>query len=425
MQSNDSAPVRGYRVLDLGGQFSLYCTKLLADLGADVIRVEPPGGGDAVRKAEPFAGDEPGPDRSLQHLYFNTSKRDVTLNLGSAEGRQLFLKLAAGADAVIEAFAPGYLASIGLGYEALSAAHPRIILTSITGFGQTGLHAQWQSNDLVALAMSGVLTLSGFVDRPPYRPYPSQAVYCAGIEAANATLLALLEREFSGRGQWIDVSAQESLSMAQETAMQLWDMQKRARARTGSLAERGLGAINETADGYLYGMIGVLARGASMADFVRWMDEEGMADDLVTGGALEQLETAAAEARTSGRLAATQNPELMARLVPVIRRFMKARPKEDLYAEGQRRGFFVSAVNDTRDIVESEQLRQQEWFVDLPHPELGTTVKFPGPPYRFTASPARQSHSAPRLGEHNLEVYRDELGLTQAEFAALEAGGAI
>jgi benzylsuccinate CoA-transferase BbsE subunit len=194
----------------------------------------------------------------------------VTLNLQCAEGRQLFVKLAAGADVVVDAFAPGYLASLGLGYDQLSQTNPALIVTSITGFGQTGPHSGWQSNDLVALATSGVLTLSGFADRPPYRPYPSQAVYCAGIEATNATLLALLERESSGRGQWIDVSAQDSL-LWPETAMRHVDMQKRARARTGT-AERALGTVNETADGYLYGMLG-LARGGSAADLIRWMEE--------------------------------------------------------------------------------------------------------------------------------------------------------
>ncbi|HEY7270721.1 MAG TPA: CoA transferase [Dehalococcoidia bacterium] len=418
------APLQGYRVLDLAAGFSLYCTKLLADLGADVIRIEPPGGA-AVRRAEPFAGDEAGDERSLQHLYFNTSKRAITLDLEQEAGRDVFRRLAASADVVVEAFWPGHMASLGLGYEDLRAANPHLIMTSITGFGQTGPHAGWQSNDLVALAASGVLTLSGYVDRPPYRPYPEQAVYCAGIEGANATLLALYEREFSGEGQWIDVSAQESLSMAQETAMQLWDFQKRARPRTGKEVEPGLGSLHECADGYVYGAFGLLiGRSASISDLIRWMDEEGKAEDLVSDGVLASIEAAIAEARSAGRLGLAADPALLARIAPVLKRFLKTKTKEEVYVHGQHLGFFVAAVNDPSDLAESEQIRQQEWFFSLDHPELGMEVKFPGPPYRFAASPAGPFSAAPRLGQHTTAVLA-EAGLSATEVAGLKSAGVI
>jgi benzylsuccinate CoA-transferase BbsE subunit len=415
------------RVLDLAGEEGIYCTKLLADLGADVIRVEPPGGS-AIRSRAPFAGDEPGPERGLLHLYFNTSKRSVTLNLETEDGRDLFKRLVATADVVVESFKPGYLAGLGLSYDDLVRVKPDIILTSVTGFGQTGPHAGWEWSDLVDIAMSGIMTMSGFIDREPYRPVASQAYYCGGVEAAQATLLAVLHRDVSGEGQAIDVSIQESLSMAQETAMQTWDFLHRARRRVGG-AETAvrLGGLQECADGYVFTMIGLAGAGAPLADFVRWMDEKGHAGELISGGSLTQLEDAAGAGR-----AALRDPALMMRMQGLIgtvmmqaQEFWHSLPKEEAYVDGQLRGFLIGAANDPRDIVENAQHNARGWFRDVPHPELGRDVKFPGPPYHLADSPARVRRRAPILGEHNAEVYGGELGLTADQLATLRSLGAI
>ncbi|HXH22131.1 MAG TPA: CoA transferase [Dehalococcoidia bacterium] len=424
--TGDSSALDDLRVLDLAGEEAVYCTKLLADLGADVIRVEPPGGS-PIRRLGPFVGDIRDPERSIQHLYFNTSKRGVTLDIAKPEGRELFLKLAASADVIVESFKPGFLASLGLGYDDLTRVKPDIILTSVTGFGQTGPHSGWEWSDLIDVAMSGILTLSGFVDAPPYRPYPSQAYYCAGVEAAIGTLLAVTARDLQGEGQWVDVSIQESLSMAQETAMQTWDFLHRARRRVGG-AEQAirLGGLQEVADGYVFSMIGLAGAGAPLAAFVEWLVEEGAAGDLVESGVLADLKEVASAGRGMAR-----DPAVMQRMQGHIGKvadqakvFLKSRRKTEIYVRGQQHGFLIGAANDPKDIVESEQLIARGWFQEVPHPELGMTIKFPGVPYHLSDCPARVRRRAPLVGEHNAEVY-GEIGVGAGELAALKARGVV
>ena len=414
------------RVLDLAGEEAVYCTKLLADLGADVIRLEPPAGS-PIRNRAPFVGDIEDRERGILHLYLNSSKRGITLDVEQPEGRDIFKKLVATADVVVESFKPGYLASLGLGYADLTTVKPDIILTSVTGFGQSGPHSGWEWSDLVDIAMSGILTLSGFVDAPPYRPYPSQAYYCGGVEAAIGTLLAVTTRDLQGEGQWIDVSIQESLSMAQETAMQTWDFLHRARRRVGGAEQVArLGGLQEVADGYVFSMIGLAGAGAPLSEFVEWLDEEGAAGDLVESGVLRDLQAISSAGRGAMRdLAVMQRMQgHIAKVGEQARAFLRSRSKHDIYVKGQGRGFLVGAANDARDIVENEQLNARGWFQEVLHPELGATIKFPGSPYHLTDSPALVRCRAPLLGEHNSEVY-GELGVSGDELAALKSRGVI
>jgi benzylsuccinate CoA-transferase BbsE subunit len=426
-QSGDFSALDDIRVLDLSGGEGVYCTKLLADLGADVIRVEPPEG-DPIRRRPPFVRDLPAVDSSLLHLYFNTSKRGITLNLEAEDGRALFRKLIEKADIVVESFPVGYLDSLGVGYDALTAIKPDLILTSITGFGQTGPHAHYLWSDLVAVAMSGIMTLAGFPDLPPYRPYAPQAYYGGSIQAATGTLLALTHRDLTGEGQRVDLSLQEALSMAQETAMQTWDFQKVARKRVGGAARMGVSGLNECQDGYVFAMVGAgSGAGGSLVDVIRWMDSEGMAGDLIESGTLAALEEAATIPRGSmglaERLAAVR--EHAEKVGNVGRDFFMARKKQELYEKGQAFGLLIGPTNDPKDLVESPQLNGRDWFVDLPHPELGMSIRMPGLPYRLADSPARLRRRAPLLGEHNLEVYEGELGQSRDQLHQLRSTGVV
>ena len=219
------------RVIDLTGETGAYATKLLADLGADVIRIEPPDG-DPLRNVGPFWHDEGRADRGLYFFNLNTSKRSMTLGIADPKDREIFRKLAGTADVVVESFEPGVLDDFGLGYKGLSKIKPDIILTSITGFGQTGPHAHYKWSDIVGVAMSGMMTLAGDKEDPPNRPYGNQGYVCAGIDGAAGTMMALVHRDNTGQGQHVDVSMQEALSINQETAMMTWDMNKRIAART-------------------------------------------------------------------------------------------------------------------------------------------------------------------------------------------------
>ncbi|MFB3052322.1 MAG: CaiB/BaiF CoA transferase family protein, partial [Dehalococcoidia bacterium] len=280
--ANAPAALDDVRVLDLAGERGQYGTKLLADLGADVIKIEPPEG-DPVRDLPPFYHDEPGPEKSLYWLNLNTNKRSVTLSIADGEGRKLFEKLVATADVVVESFEPGYLDGLGLGYEGLTKIKPEIILTSVTGFGQTGPHAHYKAPDIVGVAMSGIMWLAGDPQDPPNVPPWRQGYICASIQAAAGTMMAIYHRDVHGEGQHVDVSMQEALSIAQETAMQYWDMLQQLRNRTGAgtilpISIPGIGPY-ECRDGWVYGFVGTPG-GAPWSDLLQWMIDEGAAEDL-------------------------------------------------------------------------------------------------------------------------------------------------
>ncbi len=198
-----------YRVLDLTGERGYLCGKLLGDLGADVIKIEKPGG-DPGRNLGPFYKDIPDPEKSLYWFAFNANKRGITLNIETAQGQEIFKRLVGTADFVVESFAPGYMDSLGLGYSELSRINPRIIMTSITPFGQSGPYKDYKSSDIVDAAMGGILYPCGDPDRPPVQFAPPQSYYNAGVEAAIGTLMAHTYRQTSGQGQHVDVSIQAS-----------------------------------------------------------------------------------------------------------------------------------------------------------------------------------------------------------------------
>ncbi len=410
------------RVLDLAGEPGMYCGKLLAELGADVIKIEPPGG-DPARRIEPFFHDEVDPNKSLYFFGLNSSKRSITLDIASADGQALFKRLLPKADVVVETFPPGYLESIGLGYDALSQTKPDIIHCSITGFGQWGPHSHYQTPDIVAIAMSGMMHLAGFPGEAPDRPYGNQANYCASIQATTGTLMALLHRDATGEGQQVEVSMQEALLLNQETAAPYWDIRKDLRGRVGN--ERRLPAIGvyECQDGYVMLMVGVPGFGSPWPELMRWMDDEGKAEDLLEErwknlfGQLDMRLIAELYFGTDAELVATWVPRL-SHIDEVLARFVKDYTKEHLYEEGQRRGLLVAPVNTPQDLVANPQLNYRRWFTPVEHPELATTITYAGPPYRFAETPWR-IHRPPRIGEHNQEVYCGELGLSQEQLAAL------
>ena len=222
------------RVLDLAGPMGLYCTKQLADLGADVIKLEPPGG-DPSRSVGPFYHDEADPEKSLYWFHFNTSKRSITLNIETADGRDIMKKLVAAADIMVETYPPGYLDSLDLGYSALKKVNPALILTSITPFGQTGPYRDFKESDLVGQAMGGLLFICGWEDEPPTKAGASPAFHIASIHACAATLIALYHRDITGEGQHVDVSMQQCVAHSLQWVTQMYDLQKRIMVRSGRL----------------------------------------------------------------------------------------------------------------------------------------------------------------------------------------------
>ncbi|MEX2236848.1 MAG: CoA transferase [Dehalococcoidia bacterium] len=417
-----SAAYDDIRILDLTTELGHYAGKVLADLGADVIRVEPPGGCD-TRSMGPYWHNTPDPEKSLTFLYFNTNKRSVSLDLESAAGQEALKALVATAHVVIESFPVGYLASLGLGYEQLATVKPDLIFTSITGFGQWGPHAHFKAPDIVGVAMSGVMTLAGFPDAPPYRPVDHHGYFNAGVQAALATLMAIHHWDETGEGQSIDVSMQEALSLDQETAMQFYDMQKVVRARVG---ERkilpGVGTY-EASDGYIYSMVGVPGFGAPWSELARWMSEDPESEEVppellefLAKLNLREMTSAAQDLQKMAEMA--KKFEITDRLLVA---FYKRYPKQFLYEEGQRRRLLIGPVNTPEDVVNSKQLKAREWFQEVTHG--GEALLYPGAPYRLAESPWAIRRRPPMLGEHNAEILGGELGLSEAQIN--EACGSV
>ncbi|HEV8574675.1 MAG TPA: CoA transferase [Dehalococcoidia bacterium] len=400
------------RVLDLAGEIGQYCSKLLADLGADVIKIEPPGG-DPVRHLPPFYHDEEGEQTSLYWLNLNTNKRSVTLDIASPEGRSAFEKLVATADVVVETFEPGYLEGLGLGYDGLAKIKPDIVLTSITGFGQTGPHAKYKAPDIVGVAMGGIMWLAGDPQDPPNVPPWKQGFTSASIHAAGGTLTALYHRDVTGEGQHVDVSMQESLSIAQETAMQTWDMIEALRCRN---AHRGIIPADipgigpyECTDGWVVGFVGSPG-GATWGDLLAWMIEEGKAEDLSEDAYREfcgNLNLRFLTTLTQDPSTIAQKFQMMAHINEVLKRFVKTKSKWEMYEQAQGRRLLFGIVSTPEDIAKNPQLQHRQWLTPVGHPELGATLEYPGPPYRLSGTPWAIRRRPPAVGEHQDEVLRE------------------
>lgn len=392
------------RVLDLADAKGIYCGKLLAGMGADVIRIEPPGGG-PDRRRPPFVDDLPGPERSLFHLAMNAGKRSITLNIECEDGVSLFRRLARTADIVVESFAPGYLDELDLGEAMLRRENPAVIVTSITPFGQDGPYRDFEGPDLVNLALGGQLWLSGFPGEPPQAPYGEQSYFQGALHAAYATLIALRHRDVTGEGQHVDVAIQSCVATAQETAMPTYDLTGHVRSRVGSQRRSSAWGLYPCADGYVQWMAGL----RNFRNLVAWMRDEGV--DVTAYGGSEWDDP---------HYRRTHADEFDATFLP----WALTRTKADLAAEGQRRKVPLAPVQDVRDIVDDPHLRERGFWREIDHPQVGRAIASPGVPYRLGATLARLDR-APMLGEHNTAIYIDEMGLSRGELATLAAVGAF
>jgi len=245
-----SAPLSGLRILDLADGAAAFCTKLLADLGADVVRVEPPGGCPS-RQAGPFLNNLKGADSSLSFWYHNSGKSRVALDLENEPDRHKFIRLAASSHALVESFRPGYLDGIGLGYSGLCTVNPGLVVASVTGFGQSGPYAQYKSSSLIAAASGGQMYVCGRPGRQPLKAYGDQAYYTASLFAACGILLALRCRELTGRGQHIDISMQEAVTAALEHVLVQYFYDKKVPGRQGSLQGNAASDIFACRDGHV------------------------------------------------------------------------------------------------------------------------------------------------------------------------------
>jgi crotonobetainyl-CoA:carnitine CoA-transferase CaiB-like acyl-CoA transferase len=394
------------KVLELAHAASgAFCAKLLADQGADTVKVEPPGLGDQGRHEPPFIGGEQHPDRSTTFLALNTNKRGITLDLEQPAGRALFLRLVADADVVIESFGPAHLAGLGLGYETLRAANRKVVLVSISYFGREGPYAGYKGNDLIAQAMGGFLyAVTGRADGPPMGTALQQMELTAGRNGVIAIMAALLSREETGEGGHIDVSMMEAAISTPQGLIHPYSY-------TGRNVRRGNMDLNVVDGMHLPtrdGEVTLTTAGTGGKPMQVWAEFLG--------------EPKLLDPKFATRQSRTDNwEELRDLIAPRLKEWNNI----ELMRETMARGLVIGLVQSPEQVVNSPHLAERGYFVEIDHPETGA-LRYPGPGFFFDGDNVMQAaRGAPRLGEHNDEVYRGRLGISADELGKLRAAGVV
>ena len=385
------------RVLDLSEDMAgPFCTKLLAGLGAEVLKVERPGVGDIARRTGPFVQDMPHLEQSARFLYLNTGKKSITLDIESPMGVEIVQRLLQECDILVESAPPGTLDRLGLGYTAVAQQCPRLVYTSVTPFGQTGPYRDYQGAELIAQATGGLMHTIGLPEREPLHIGGNAAAYTTGMSAFSATLLALYARDMAGHGQHVDVSAMETMAVAQIHAS--------IQHQFGHQPVRRASTLVRAQDGWVHHG---LERGAREDTWTRV---------CALMGRPELAEDPRFNTRDARR-------EHQAELLALLSEWTMTCPKEDIYHALQGLRSVAGYVATVADLRTSQQLLAREFFQLLDHPSAGPAT-YPGAP--FTIRGSTWCHTrAPLLGEHNVEVYCDRLEYSRDDLAHLRAAGVI
>ena len=400
--------LEGMRVLDLGRNVAApYAAKLLADYGADVIKVEHPAG-DPARRAGPFFHDEPHPETSALFLHLNTNKRGITLDLSTPEGQRILRRLAADADAIVEDFAPGQLEAWGVGYDALAADHPELVLASITPFGQSGPYRDYRGSEITLQALGGSLHSNGSAERYPVKLGGHAAHYYAGTAAALGMMLACYRVDSGDRGDWIDLAVYET----QAGSMDRRRFFLTVAAYTGYPARRQspgshvISGVRPTRDGYVN--VAGMHRPEAL---LRLIGRE----DLLGPEGLE-------------RSAFSESGAFLDEVETSFLAWLLQRGKREVVAEMQDRRILAGLLQTTEDLLEDEHHRSRGVWETVDHPETGP-IEYPGRQLVLSETPKAPAARAPLLSEHTAEVLVDELGadleLTRADLPRLRAEGVI
>lgn len=386
-----------YRVLDLADDRGIFCGRLLGDLGADVIKVEPPGG-DAARRVGPFHHDDPGIEASLYWQLYAINKRSVVLNVEDAASRDALLRLVRSADFFVESFKPGYLDALGLGYEDLALVNPELIYVSITPFGQTGPYRDMQATDLTGMALSGFMHLTGDEDRPPVRVTVPQFWTLGGAAGAAGAMVAHNQRRATGLGQHVDVSCQQAVARTLSHAPQYWDLNQVNLKRRGPfrpVGDRAMRVNWECADGYVnFIQPGGVVGGRNMAALCAWMDEEGFGVPVLSATDFGSI--------GFGMITA----EILEAMNVGLGRFFSANTKAFLADGALKRRVLLFPVNTPADVYDYPQLAARHYFQRI-DPPTGESYDTLGMFIRSSAKPLAIRRRAPMLGEHTDEVLNE------------------
>ncbi len=400
-------PLDGVRVLACEIQVAgPYCTMMLADQGADVVKVERPGTGDTAREGAPLLTGPDGRRQSGYFLRFNRNKRSVTLNLKSDAGREVFRALASRADVLVENFRPGLLEELGLGYGRLSRDNPRLIYASITGFGSLeefrGPYSDRPAYDIVAQAMGGLMHTCGQAGGPPTWLGVALGDIVSGMLAAYAITLALWQRERTGRGQYLDISMYDAMVALAERSVTAYSL-------TGLVLERG--------------------REPFIAPWGPFRCRDGWVALIVpTEADWEKFCRAIGRLDLVGRPDTSSGPARAAAmdgwLGDVVRGWFAERTVQDAVSSLLAAGLPVGPVQTARDVFHCPHVQARRLLVDVPDPVVGS-ARLVGPPVKMSASPDPRCEPAPLLGEHTQTVLEEWLGYTSGRVAALRAEGAL
>jgi crotonobetainyl-CoA:carnitine CoA-transferase CaiB-like acyl-CoA transferase len=399
-------PLTGIRVLDLCGDLGVYCGKLLADVGADVIKVEPPGG-DPMRRIGPFIEGPDSLENSIYWRHYNTNKRSVTLDITSDEGSNLLRRLVSTADVVVESFQPGYLDSFGLGYQHFGEELPGLIYSSITPFGQTGPYRDYRASDLVGFAMGGYMYVTGWPETPPNKLWGMQAYQTASNRAYIGILIAIFHRLATGQGQYVDVSMQEAVATTTEHVNTAYNYTGENAVRCGFRHGGQFVATWRCQDGY----VSITTNTQKAWDDLRaWMYKDGMAGDLM-------------DAQYDDRF--ILRGDRGSHIEELVEAWTLTHTRQEITEQGQANHHPWGPVSTASELLDNEQLWERGFYQTINDPQTGSEVVYPGAPYKMSESGWRLVRSAPQIGQHNNQVYCDELGLSEPEVQELIRVGIV
>jgi crotonobetainyl-CoA:carnitine CoA-transferase CaiB-like acyl-CoA transferase len=395
--------LEGLRVVELGEFVSApYGGKVLADLGAEVVKVEPPEG-DVCRRHGPFPGGEPHPERSGLFLYLNANKLGVTLDPGTATGRDLLGRLLDGADVLLTNLPRRRLEELALLPDDVAGRHPQLVVVAVSAFGQEGPLRDHEGADIVSAAMGGMNDTVGEPGRDPLVMPCYQSHSQAGAHAAAAAMVALFGRKLTGRGQYVDISEADIwASYNQPGRAHIFVHEGRVRRRGG---HRTMGVYPYTVlpvrDGYVSMIAG---RGKQWKSFL----------ELVGDGEVPEWYTK--EERFADRLKISQlyADEMDELLAP----WLQSHDKDEIFDAAQAEGIPFAPVYSTDEVVANEHLNERGYFVEIDHPEAGSH-RYPGAPYVLSDSPVAIRRPAPLLGEHDREIWCERLGADERELASM------
>jgi len=394
------------KVLEFGNLVSApYCGKLMADMGAEVIKIEAPGIGDEARSKGPFAQDKPGLERSGLFTYLNTNKLSITLDPKTYLGKRIFKDLVKDADILLENHPPTFMEELGLTYNILEKINPRLIMTSITPFGQTGPHKDYKAYELNTYNGCGY----GYVSTacitepvmPPVKAGGRQTEFGVALSASVATMCAVHARDEIGGGQHIDISIQEIMAGQYESVIEHW-----------TLAENEMGGVTnpiiqpitplECKDGWIFLMCVEDDQFDRMVEIMgnpEWAENELFQDRFLRA-------------------------EYADALVPLLTDWTMQYSKDEIFKMCQEARIPVGPAYSSEDVVNSEHLNERKYFIEIDHPEMGR-AKYPGAPYRLSVTPWQIDRYAPSLGEHNEEIYCNRLGYCKEDLVKMRQAGVI